>query len=99
MDYSALATKDSMEKTAEALTKNGFKPILVESGKDALDLLKKKIPQGASVMNGSSRTLEQIGFVDYLKAGQHGWNNLHEAILAEKAPAAQTRLRREEPFI
>ena len=34
-------------------------------------------------MNGSSVTLEQIGFVDYLKAGAHGWNNVHAGIVAE----------------
>ena len=46
-------------------------------------------------MNGSSRTLEQIGFVDYLKSGKHGWNNLHEAILNEKDKAKQAILRKQ----
>lgn len=46
-------------------------------------------------MNGSSRTLEEIGFVAYLKEGAHGWNNLHEAILAEKDPAKQAALRKQ----
>ncbi len=57
--------------------------------------IKALIPPGASVMNGSSVTLEQIGFVDYLKDGQHGWNNLHEEILAEKDPQKQMALRKE----
>src|SRR5207253_2703769 len=35
-----------------------------------------------------------IGFIDYLKTGEHGWNNLHEAILAEKDPAKQAELRK-----
>ena len=46
-------------------------------------------------MNGSSRTLEAIGFVEYLKSGAHGWNNLHEAILAEKDRAKQMLLRKQ----
>ena len=46
-------------------------------------------------MNGSSRTLEEIGFVDYLKSGQHGWNNLHATVLSEKDAATQMRLRKE----
>ncbi len=46
-------------------------------------------------MNGSSRTLEEIGFVKYLKEGRHGWNNLHEAILAEKDPTKQSALRKQ----
>ena len=94
MDYTALASKSTVEKTAEALTAHGFKPVIVATGKDALEYIKKSIPQGASVMNGSSTTLNQIGFVDYLKAGTHGWNNLHEAILAEKDAAKQGQLRK-----
>jgi hypothetical protein len=31
-------------------------------------------------MNGASVTLEEIGFVDYLKEDKHGWNNLHESL-------------------
>ena len=46
-------------------------------------------------MNGSSVTLEQIGFVDYLKSGTHPWNNLHTGILAEKDPAKQGELRKQ----
>ncbi len=46
-------------------------------------------------MNGASRTLEQIGFIEYLKSGQHDWNNLHAAILAEKDPAKQMILRKQ----
>jgi hypothetical protein len=94
MDYTALASKETVQKTAEALTAHGFKPTVLESGKEALDYIKKNIPQGASVMNGSSTTLIQIGFVDYLKGGTHGWNNLHEGILAEKDPAKQAQLRK-----
>ena len=95
MDYTKLASKETVEKTAAALTAHGFKPVLVESGKDALEMIKKLIPQGASVMNGSSRTLEEMGFVEYLKAGEHGLNNLHTAILAETDPEKQKVLRRQ----
>lgn len=95
MDYTKLASKSTLEKTAEALKARGFTPMIVENGKGALEEIKKLIPQEASIMNGSSRTLEEIGFVDYLKAGQHGWNNLHEGILAEKEPAKQMLLRRQ----
>jgi hypothetical protein len=46
-------------------------------------------------MNGSSRTLEEIGFIDYLKSGNHGWKNLHEEILTEKDLAKQAVLRKQ----
>ena len=44
-------------------------------------------------MNGASKTLEAIGFLDYLKSDTQPWKNLHQAILAEKDPAKQAPLR------
>ena len=46
-------------------------------------------------MNGASETLEQIGFVEYLKSGVHGWKNLHKDILEEKDEAKQAILRKQ----
>jgi hypothetical protein len=60
-----------------------------------LEKIKELIPRGASVMNGSSTTLNEIGFVDYLKSGEHGWNNLHENIINEKNPVKQASLRKQ----
>jgi L-lactate utilization protein LutC len=82
-------------KTVAAMTERGFLPQVAESGTEALAKIKDLIPAGASVMNGSSRTLEEIGFVEYLKSGKHGWNNLHEAVLAEKDLAKQAALRKQ----
>ncbi len=95
MEYNTLATKEVVQKSIEALKARNIEAFFVETGADALAKIKELIPQGASVMNGSSRTLEQIGFVDHLKSGAHGWNNLHEAILAEKDPAKQAQLRKQ----
>lgn len=95
MDYSQLASKDNVDKAAAALRAHGFETIFAANKEEALMKAKDLIPKGASVMNGSSRTLEQIGFVDYLKEGKHGWNNLHTAVLAEKDPAKQALMRRQ----
>lgn len=95
MDYNVLRSLDIVNKTAEALRTNGIEAVIVERGVDALKKIKEFIPQGASVMNGASVTLEQIGFVDYLKSGQHGWNNLHELVLAEKDPSKQRMIRKQ----
>lgn len=83
-----------MTTIEQALTANGFLPETVANGAAALARIKELIPAGASVMNGSSRTLEAIGYVDYLKEGTHGWNNLHEAILAEQDPVKKADLRK-----
>lgn len=95
MDYNKLASKEIIKKTIEALKERGHLPELVETRAEALSKIKELIPANASVMNGSSRTLEEIGFVDYLKTGAHGWNNLHEAILAEKDQMKQAALRKQ----
>ena len=95
MDYTALASKEIVDRTVLALTANHVEAVVVKNGAEALEKIKSFIPQGASVMNGSSVTLEQIGFVDYLKFGTHGWNNLHEGIVAEQAPAKQSALRKQ----
>ena len=95
MEYNKLKTKEVTTMVVEALAKKNVQAFIVESGKDALEKIKEFIPTGASVMNGASVTLEQIGFVDYLKSGEHGWNNLHEGIIAEKDPAIQASLRKQ----
>ena len=95
MDYNTLASKGAISKTVTALNANGVGAFVVETGAEALEKIQELIPKGASVMNGASRTLEQIGFIEYLKSGQHGWNNLHEAILAEKDPVKQALLRKQ----
>lgn len=95
MDYNTIASRDSLQKTITALKERGHLPELVGTRAEALQRIKELIPEGVSVMNGSSRTLEEIGFVDYLKDGVHGWNNLHDAILAEKDPVKQASLRQQ----
>jgi L-lactate utilization protein LutC len=93
--FDALRSKDVVTKTAVALTGRGMTAESVEKGAEALEKIIHMIPQGASVMNGASRTLEQIGYIEHLKSGQHGWNNLHAGIVAEKDPAKQGALRKQ----
>jgi L-lactate utilization protein LutB len=95
MNYTTLATADSINTTMEALKERGFLPELVANRTEALARIRELIPAGASVMNGSSRTLEEIGFVDYLKSGEHSWKNLHADILAEQDIAKQVELRKQ----
>jgi len=95
MDYTTPASKEVLDATVLALTANNFLPEIVATKEEALARIKALIPQGASIMNGSSTTLQQIGFVDYLKEGAHGWNNLHAAVLAETDKEKQVALRKQ----
>lgn len=95
MDYEKLADTAGVEKTIAALKANNFNAEVVKTGAEALAKIKELIPQGASVMNGASTTLQQIGFIDYLKDAAHGWNNLHANIIAETDKDKQALLRKQ----
>lgn len=96
--YTNIPTDETIAKVANALRAHNIKTIAVDTKEEALVEIKKLIPQGGSVMNGASQTLQEIGFVDYLKTGEHGWSNVHEEILKEVDPARQARLRKESVF-
>jgi len=96
--FNTLASQESINKTVKSLFANGFQAEVVENKAEALEKIKSLIPKNASVHNGSSTTLKEIGFIDYLKSDTHGWNNLHARILAERDPEKQSKLRRESVF-
>lgn len=93
-NFETLASAESINTVEKTLTANGFLPETVATGAEALARIKEIIPNGVSVMNGASLTLEKIGFIDHLKDSGHGWNNLHDGILAETDPAKQMELRK-----
>ena len=95
MNYNKITGEDVIKKVEKALAKNGFIPEVVSTKALALSRIKEIIKDGASVMNGASRTLEEIGFINYLKEGKHGWKNLHEAVLNEKDLAKKMLLRKQ----
>lgn len=95
MDFKTLATPESISKTSVSLIENHFEPIQVASKEEALKKIRDLIPDGASVMNGASETLREIGLIDVLKAKDHPWRNLHDGILQETDGVKQERLRSE----
>jgi L-lactate utilization protein LutB len=94
MKYDTLASKEAVNKVMEVVKHRGINPEFVNTKEEALQRLKKLIPSDAEVMTGSSRTLEEIGFVDLLKSREHPWKNWKDIILAEKDEAKQMELRR-----
>jgi L-lactate utilization protein LutC len=95
MDFKTLATPEIISKTIASLRDHNFEAIEVNSKEEALAKIKEIIPEGASVMNGASETLKEIGYIDFLKSGNHKWNNLHDAILAETDKEKQALFRRQ----
>lgn len=95
MAYDTLASKERLEKTIAALTKHHFRAESVATKEEALARVKDRIQEGASVMNGASRTLEQIGYQDYLASGEHAWRDLHAEIRGEDDDEKRAMLRRQ----
>jgi L-lactate utilization protein LutB len=71
-----LPDDDAIDETVTNLEANGFEVVVVDSAEDALETIDSHVPAGASVMNGHSTTLEEIGFIEHLNEGDHEWENL-----------------------
>ena len=59
--YGVVADQATIEKTVEALEKNGIHTLIVETGAEAKEQLFELLPKEAEVMNMTSTTLDTIG--------------------------------------
>jgi len=91
--YGKAASADRVNAAKAGLEANGFNVHIVNTRLDAFEIVKRLIPENASINNAHSTTLEEIGFITYIK-GQTPWKNVHATILAEKDQAKQAELRR-----
>jgi len=76
-----------------ALASRGIELVHAADRREALRLVLERIPKGATVMNGGSHTLEEIGLLDALGGGGYKW--LRPAIAATHEREERTRRRRE----
>ncbi len=95
MNWNATPDKKTIDRTIEALKPRNFNPMYLATREAAFAKLKEIIPAGADVMNGSSTTLIEIGFIDYLTGNKHPWKNWKDRIVPEKDPVKQDELRRQ----
>ncbi len=93
MSSALAAAPAQVQGLAGALAGRGIGLVYAADGRAALDHLARSIPPGASVMNGGSTTLEQIGFLEVLRSGRYHW--LRPAIVAMERGEERTRLRRQ----
>jgi len=59
--FGRVPSRGTVDRTAEALRRNGFEALVVEDGAEARDLVMSFIPEGSEVGQGASETLERIG--------------------------------------
>jgi len=81
-----------VDELRAALASRGIDFVYAADRGEALKSVLERIPRGASVMNGGSHTLEEIGLLDALGGG-YKW--LRPAIAATHDRAERTRKRRE----
>jgi hypothetical protein len=92
--WNRLPSPETVDKTVRAIQAHGIRVIVVENGDGALAALQQVVPRGAEVMNGSSTTLEEIGYEDLLAGGKSGWKDLHVGITSENDDVKRAELRR-----
>jgi len=90
-----LPDDETIAETVENLQANGFEVVVAESAAEALETLQSHIPEGVSVMNGHSTTLEEIGFIEYLTEGDHEWESLPDEIWSIDDDAERQAARRQ----
>ena len=66
-NWDKLAEDKTIQATAKAIEARGIEVFVVDTKGEALRKIKALIPKGSEVMNGTSTTLQQIGYSDYLK--------------------------------
>src|SRR3989338_755377 len=59
--WRVLANEEKIQKTIEALSRNGINALVVDGGEEAKSKVLEIIPENASVMAMTSMTLEELG--------------------------------------
>jgi hypothetical protein len=84
--------RNAAERTLAALAQRNIDGLYVDSPADALGTITQKVPMGARIGLGGSRTLEELGILEMLRNGKYD-------LLDQYAPGLpreeQLRLRRE----
>lgn len=94
MDYTKIPSDEIIKQTIVTLKSHGVSSTLVNNKQEALTEIINTIPAGSRILNGSSTSLIDVGFMDILKGGKHQWINLHAEILRESDPIKRFDLRR-----
>ena len=70
-DYTAPASEADLQAVAARLRERNFEVVIVDDGAAAREEVLKRIPEGASVHSGKSKTLEDAGIFDALMDGHN----------------------------
>ncbi len=93
MDKNVAFTEEKRaERTIENLRKNRMEAYFVKDSSEALELVKKLVPEGAMVRVGGSRTLHETGIIELFENGNYDYCDSHVV------PAEEVEKARREAF-
>lgn len=88
--WNQLASKESINKTIEALKANGIEAKFIHTADDAKKLVLELIPQGLEVMTMSSTTLDTIGLSEEINKDYSKFKPVRDKLYAmDRATQAQ----------
>jgi acyl-CoA hydrolase len=72
LDFTSAAPSAELEALAEKLRARNFEVVIVQDGAEAKAEVLKRIPEGAVVHSGKSKTLEDAGiFTEFMESGRY----------------------------
>src|SRR5262245_10091029 len=86
-------TEEALARLDRELARRGIDFVYCADKDAALALLLSRIPPGATVMNGGSTTLKQIGFLAVLEKGPYEWLRAKVAAVADHDERIRARRR------
>lgn len=92
--WSRVPDEATIDTTVSAIEARNVHVIRAATADEAKQGLLDLIPEGAEVMNGSSTTLNEIGYESLLKENPKGWRDYHAVITAENDEEKRQALRR-----
>ncbi|MEN6516936.1 MAG: lactate utilization protein [Methanospirillum sp.] len=92
--WSRVPDEATIDRTVGAIEARNVRVVRTATADGARQTLLDLIPEGAEVMNGSSTTLNEIGYEQLLKENSKGWRDYHAVITAENDDQKREALRR-----
>jgi LUD domain len=86
-------SEEALARLGRELARRGIDFVYCPDKGAALSLLLSRIPAGATVMNGGSTTLRQIGFLAALETGPYDWLRPKVAAIADSDERVRARRR------
>jgi len=92
------ASKEAVETAIKNMTAKGYKVTHTASKQEALKTLIDLIPDDSTIYNGGSTSLEEIGYLDFLKDGHKGkkWTNVKAAVVEAMGKQDWAKMQQEQ---